>query len=384
MKTVSIKTGNIDIRRFKVADAILFLSMLLFAWDGYMFSLLDGKHSLGSFQIMALVSGVLVLLIGYRTHEYNSLFVLFIIACVASIIVKHESEYYLLDLSLVIGALFLSRSKQDVLRIYALACSVGFLPFVYIYIQWYLTGRLGIFNRGALHLTTLVLVLVTCLYLSNNKSRLCYILLLIGFIFDFICFSRTSAIAIVIAFIIMFAFDVKGERVNTRFVKWAVLLLLSVVVFLIYNDTIMGFIFKVSSAVDFTAGRTFIWKRLMDHITYFGLDRPMFRLYLGSEYNNAHNSYVQVAAVYGGVSAVIYALWTLQTIIACAKNWKDKEMQALIISIIPFFFISFFESNFVFDSIYPVLGFTVLLTYNRAINRSRELKKGGIQDDYSV
>lgn len=383
MRKVRLKLGSLLSISIGIDDVLIFVAFALFTWNGYVYALLESKHIIGSYQLMALIAGVLVLLIGEKTHKYSITVFFLIIVCLVSIFIKNETDYLLLDLSLVVAAYLLSFSGIKVFKAYAYASVITFIPFIIIYSQWYLSGRLSVFNRGALHLTTLVLLLISTLYISKVKPWIYYTLLLFAFIFDFICLSRTSSIAIVIAFVIVFMLDIQSERVESKYIKWGGLLLAFVILFLVFNSTIMGFIFKASSSVNFTAGRSFIWARLASNASTFGLNRADFKSLLGLEYNNAHNSYIQAGAVYGTIAFVIYIIWSLQALFSCIKNRKDLEIQGLIISIIPFVFISIFESNFIFDSVYPVMGFAVLLSYSRAINRSRELKliKEGMLDE---
>lgn len=215
-------------------------------------------------------------------------------------------------------------------------------------------------------IASLCLFLYSIKNIKNEKKRsvIYFICLLISFFFILVSRSRTSFISFLIpCFLVLFVFFI-GSKVKKR-----KLIIPSIVLIILYFWKLKDFFqisildkFEKNSAENLLSGRNYIWNVILDDISLLGHGSDYLSNVIG---RGAHNSILEIVAIFGAIAGVFILLFFIFSIISSLRY-------ALLFDKNNYFFVPLgIVTSFILlglaESMFGVIGKSMTLVYLNTI-----------------
>lgn len=286
-------------------------------------------------------------------REYLYFDCVMLILCV--IVALRRDSFWIQDFCMILALANVVRFNFDQFSAFVWTSVAAIIPF---FLRWLLAmirvgGYLG--NRGPIHFTTVIILVVAWMYIERIKPMWQYIGLIVAATLDFLGNSRTYLIVCAIAFLLVTYYNFAGKLTPKKLaIAFLGIVAASMVAIKLQDKFVKLFTNKWSGQTTIFTGRSMMWIDVLSEFKWLGYPEN----YIQNTYllGNVHNGFIQSYVSYGAVFAVMYILLILLTIAKCIKNRKNITIQGFTIVFIPVTVAAFFESNFILETEYLYLG----------------------------
>ncbi len=346
-----------------VFDFFFFLSVVLATFMYLDVTLQINYLNFSSYHYVIFFIAVAVIISGYMIKNNKSiLLIIFSISvAICMLFFKKEPEYISQTFLMIFSVLIFYSINEKTFKMMIVSFAVAALPF---FIRWFkiavIEGRY-IGNRNPLNLSIMLALLIYINYESKGKKKLINYIIIFGAIL--ICLigeSRTSILAWCLGFMLMLYFDVHKKLTKKKLILLFIAVIIALALLNIYQDAIIKILINkwgssITAEKFFTfSGRTIIWADVLNNIEFWGL--PMDYVVNKFGLANIHNGYIQSYVSFGVVPGLVYIFWNLIIIKHMINHRRNPKMQPLIIVFVPLLVINFFESIFILEFEYSLLG----------------------------
>lgn len=296
-----------------------------------------------------------------RRNRYFNIFYFMLSMIVVSTFARKESEFYLTNIFAIIGISTFYNMDKDEYRCSVYGIVMGMLPFLLSWLRTFLTYETYLGNRGPLCFTVIGLLLATIL-LEKNRA---YAFAVVGFnaILCLVGSSRTSMLCNIGCIFLMVLDMWRGKLTLKKFVTIFLSSVAVIIGFSLVQDAVIELLANkwrsVQGKISLLSNRELMWIAVLSNLKAWGYPST----YVLRQFNllNIHNAYIQSYVSFGVIVGVLYIVWSIVILAKAIKIRNSRAGAALLLPLIGITVISMFESTFILDEGYPLLGICVVL-----------------------
>lgn len=359
-----INNKHILIRKFKIKISIkkclYFLFLVLMNYKIIADGLIEESFDFVDAKVWCCICVLAVRCIGgfKNLGKYSNKYLYFdcMMLVLCAVVALRSDSFFMRDFCMILALTNIIRFNDCQFSFFVWTSLVAILPG---FLRWFLVmihvgGFLG--NRGPIHFTTVIILIVAWMHIKNIKPKWQYSCLIIATVLDFWGNSRTYLIACSVAFLLLTFYTFKGKLTIKKLLTILGGIIIATIVIINLQDKIMDLFTNKWGGQQTTifTGRSMMWIDVFSRFKWIGYPEN----YIQDKYSlgNVHNAFIQAYVSYGVIFAIMYIILIILAIKKCINNRNNIIIQGLSIAFIPVTIAAFFESNFIMESGYVYLG----------------------------
>lgn len=296
-----------------------------------------------------------------HAHRADSLFFLMLFMMIISTFARKEKALYLSNVMTIFGIAPFYNMDKDEYRCAVYGIVVGAIPSLLSWLKSFIIFRNYLGNRGPLCFSVIGFLLITVLL--EKKRVYAFAIAIFNAILCLLGSSRTSMLCNIGCICLMLLDMWRGKLT----IKKSIMIFLSVIAvmvgFSLAQDAIADLLTSKWGAgqrqISLLSNRELIWIAVLSNLKTWGYSSTYVQMQF--QLGNVHNAYIQSYVSFGVIVGVLYVIWSVMILIKGIKNKNSKNGIALLIPIIAITVVSMFESTFILDTAYPLLGICVVM-----------------------
>lgn len=326
------------------------------------FSMLRGQFDFINNHVAIFIVGIAIAFFKKaRSYRVNSIFFFMLVMMIVSTFARKESEFYLTNTLGIFGIAFFYNMDKEEYRCSVYGIFVGAIPFLFSWLKSFLMYREYLGNRGPLCFSVVGFLLITVLL--ERKRSYAFAVAIFNMILCLVGSSRTSMLCN-IGCVFLIALDMwRGKLTFKKIVTIFLSVIVAMVGFSLAQDAIVELLsskWKSSQgSISLLSNRELMWIAVLSDIKTWGY--PSNFLQDQFSLGNIHNAYIQSYVSFGVIVGVLYVSWAVMILVKGIKNKNSRNGVALLIPMIAITVVSMFESTFILEAGYPLLGICVVL-----------------------
>lgn len=308
-----------------------------------------------------------------QKNKHTSIFILLLLSIIISTFIRGESEYYISNCITIIALyiIYSLNDKEYVSAVYGIVLAV--LPYISDWLLTFIKTGAYLGNRGPIHFTVIGFLLVTVLFRSKNRKKIVFFLLSFNIIVSFLGSSRTSLLCNCGCLFLAILTYLQGRlTVKKLFRIFIIGIGVSTILVYLQNKIADLMINKWNNnQISMISGREKMWMNAFTNFKMWGFSSDYTQILYGV--GNIHNGYVQAFISFGVITGVLYVIWTMSIFVLGFKHRKNRDMQCMLLAYLPVTVLSMFESTFIMEKGYPLLGICTVLICGQIARKTWEI-----------